>query len=118
MRMKKHSNVDRAAARTWQAPAVAPTRGRISHAVALAPVVLGVIGILTLRADAAPPAAPAAPAAQATTSGKQTLVVCSPGSPGKTDEAQPRMDTFSAAVSAKAGTQLAAVYDPTNDGGV
>ncbi|HET9623427.1 MAG TPA: hypothetical protein VFP84_18770 [Kofleriaceae bacterium] len=69
---------------------------------------------MAMFADAAPPAAPAPTA----TGGKQTLVVCSPGSPGKTDEAQPRMDAFSSAVSAKAGTQIAAVYDPTNDGGV
>jgi hypothetical protein len=56
-------------------------------------------------------AAEAAPASQ-------TLVVCSPGSPGTTDEAQPRMDAFAAAVSAKAGTALAAIYDPSEAGGV
>ena len=49
---------------------------------------------------------------------EQTLVVCSPGSPGSTDEAQPRMDAFAAAVSAKASTSLAAVYEPTENGGV
>jgi hypothetical protein len=106
MLMKKHSNPAPASARMWHALAVTKMRRRISHAVALAPVFLAV---MTVVANAAPPAA--AP-------GKQTLVVCSPGSPGKSDEAQPRMDAFSAAVSAKAGTQVAAVYDPTNDGGV
>lgn len=46
------------------------------------------------------------------------LVVCSPGSPGTTDEAQPRMDALAKAISAKAGSTLTAVYDPTDDGGV
>jgi len=46
-----------------------------------------------------------------------TLVVCSPGSPGTTDEAQPRMNAFAAAVSARAGTPLAARYEPSEDGG-
>src|SRR5262249_4243981 len=48
---------------------------------------------------------------------KQTLVVCSPGSPGTTDEAQPRMDTFAAAVSAKTGIPLQVIYEPTEHGG-
>lgn len=46
------------------------------------------------------------------------LVVCSPGSPGTTDEAQPRMDAFATALSAKAGTEIDAVYEPTEAGGV
>jgi ABC-type phosphate/phosphonate transport system substrate-binding protein len=75
--------------------------------VALAPVVLGVVVASSARVDASPAAGE-----------KQTLVVCSPGSPGKTDEAQPRMDAFAGAVSAKAGVQISAVYDPTNEGGV
>jgi len=49
---------------------------------------------------------------------KQTLVVCSPGSPGSTDEAQPRMDAFAAEISKTAHVPLAAVYDPSDDGGV
>ncbi|MDB4954958.1 MAG: hypothetical protein JWO36_2527 [Myxococcales bacterium] len=48
---------------------------------------------------------------------KQLLVVSSPGSPGSTDEAQPRMDAFAAALSAKAGIPIAAVYDPSDSGG-
>jgi hypothetical protein len=48
----------------------------------------------------------------------QTLVVCSPGSPGTTDEAQPRMDAFAAAASARAGTPIAAIYEPSDQGGV
>jgi hypothetical protein len=75
--------------------------------VALAPVVLGVLAASAVNSDAAPAAGE-----------KQAIVVCSPGSPGKTDEAQPRMDAFAGAVSAKAGAPIAAVYDPTNDGGV
>jgi hypothetical protein len=47
-----------------------------------------------------------------------TIVVCSPGSPGSTDEARPAMDAFAAAASAKAGVTLTAVYDPTEDGGL
>ena len=48
---------------------------------------------------------------------KVALVVCSPGSPGTTDEAQPRMDAFAAAVAAKAGTPLEAVYEPSDGAG-
>ncbi|HZZ85753.1 MAG TPA: hypothetical protein VFE30_14525 [Anaeromyxobacteraceae bacterium] len=55
-------------------------------------------------------AAPAAPA-------RHLLVVCSPGAPGTTAEAQPTMDAFAAALSAKAGLQLAAVYDEAEQGG-
>ncbi len=49
---------------------------------------------------------------------EQTIVVCAPGSPGSTEEAQPRMDAFAAAVGAKAGGSLAAVYEPPDAGGV
>lgn len=56
--------------------------------------------------------------AHAAPADKQTLVVCSPGSPGTTDEAQPRMDAFAAAISKKAQVPFAAVYDPSDDGGV
>lgn len=74
-------------------------------AVAVAQAAVAVaLALSALAAHAAPP--------------KQTLVVCSPGSPGTTDEAQPRMDAFAAAVSAKAGTPLDAIYDPSEDGGV
>lgn len=47
----------------------------------------------------------------------RTIVVTSPGSPGSTDDAQPRMDGFAAAVSARAHTQLGAVYEPTDAAG-
>jgi hypothetical protein len=47
----------------------------------------------------------------------RTIVVTSPGSPGSTDDAQPRMDSFAAAVSSRARTQLAAVYEPTDAAG-
>ncbi len=46
------------------------------------------------------------------------LVVCSPGSPGTTEEAQPRMDAFASTLSAKAGTRITAVYEPSEAGGV
>src|SRR5262249_62326492 len=45
---------------------------------------------------------------------KLTLVVCSPGSPGTTEEAQPRMDELASAVTAKSGTAVAAVYEPSD----
>ncbi|HEX5064073.1 MAG TPA: PhnD/SsuA/transferrin family substrate-binding protein [Kofleriaceae bacterium] len=50
--------------------------------------------------------------------GKLLLVICSPGSPGSTEEAQPRIDAFARALSAKAGTTITAVYEPTEAGGV
>jgi ABC-type phosphate/phosphonate transport system substrate-binding protein len=46
------------------------------------------------------------------------LVVCAPGSPGSKDEAQPRMDAFASTVSAKVGTEINAVYEPTEAAGV
>lgn len=46
-----------------------------------------------------------------------TLVICSPGSPGTTEEAQPRMDALAAAVTAKAGTPVEAVYEPSDGAG-
>ena len=50
---------------------------------------------------------------------EQTLVVCSPGSPGTTDEAQPRMDALASALGAKiGGGGITAVYEPTDAGGV
>jgi ABC-type phosphate/phosphonate transport system substrate-binding protein len=48
---------------------------------------------------------------------RHLIVVCSPGSPGSTDEAQPRMNAFAAALSQKAGMSIDAVYDPTDTGG-
>jgi hypothetical protein len=53
--------------------------------------------------------------------GRHVLVVCSPGSPGTTAEAQPTMDAFAAALAAKAGlpaSALGAVYDEAEDSGV
>ena len=58
-------------------------------------------------------AAPPLPAA--------TLVVCAPGYPGSTAEAQPAMDAFAAAVGQAAGWpagQLEAVYFETEQGGL
>jgi len=52
---------------------------------------------------------------------RATLVVCAPGSPGTTDEAQGAMDAFAAAVAAKAGLpagSLTAIYEPGEDAGV
>lgn len=51
-------------------------------------------------------------------SDERMLVVCSPGAPGTTDRAQPRMDAFATAVGAKAGQPLGAIYEPTDAGGV
>jgi len=52
------------------------------------------------------------------TNDERMLVVCSPGSPGTTDQAQPRMDAFATAVAAKTGHPLVAVYEPSDAGGV
>jgi hypothetical protein len=66
---------------------------------------------LAIASLAISPALAAAPA-------KPLIVVCSPGSPGTTAEAQPTMDLFAAALSAKAGLPLAAVYDESEEAGV
>jgi hypothetical protein len=50
-----------------------------------------------------------------------TLVFCAPGYPGETGDAQPYVDQFAQAVTAAAGWprgSLAAVYDPTESGGL
>ena len=50
-----------------------------------------------------------------------TLVFCAPGYPGDTSDAQPTLDQFAQKVAAAAGWpkgSLAAVYDPTESGGL
>src|ERR1700722_6388346 len=50
-----------------------------------------------------------------------TLVFCAPGYPGAANDAQPLVDQFASAAVAASGWptgSLAAVYDPTEDGGV
>ena len=50
-----------------------------------------------------------------------TLVFCAPGYPGATGDAQPYLDEFAQAVTVEAGWpkgSLAAVYDPTESGGL
>jgi hypothetical protein len=50
-----------------------------------------------------------------------TLVFCAPGYPGATGDAQPYVDQFALAAAAAAGWpagSLAAVYDPTEEGGL
>lgn len=42
-------------------------------------------------------------------------MVCSPGSPGTSDEARARMDAFAAALSTRAGARIAAIYEPAED---
>ncbi len=46
------------------------------------------------------------------------FVVCSPGSPGTTAEAQPTMNVFAAALTAKTHLSIAAVYDEAEEAGV
>jgi hypothetical protein len=46
------------------------------------------------------------------------VVFCAPGNPGTTEEAQPTMDAFATAVSAKAGLAVAATYAPSEDAGI
>ena len=50
-----------------------------------------------------------------------TLVFCAPGYPGGADDAQPLLDQFASAAAAASGWpagSLAAVYDPTEEGGL
>jgi hypothetical protein len=50
-----------------------------------------------------------------------TLVFCAPGYPGGSGDAQPLLDKFASAAAAASGWpagSLAAVYDPTEDGGL
>jgi ABC-type phosphate/phosphonate transport system substrate-binding protein len=49
---------------------------------------------------------------------KLLLVVCSPGSPGTTDEAQPRMDALASTLSTHTATAITAIYEPTEAAGV
>jgi hypothetical protein len=49
---------------------------------------------------------------------KTVIAVCAPGEAGTTADAQATMDAFAAALSAKSGAQLSAVYDQTEDAGV
>jgi hypothetical protein len=47
----------------------------------------------------------------------QTIVVCAPGAPGSTEEAQPSMDAFASALSTKSGRSFTAVYQPSEADG-
>jgi hypothetical protein len=63
----------------------------------------------------------AAPAGRADVPAPATLVVCAPGYPGSTAEAQPAMDGLAAALAGAAGLPvgaIAAVYHETEQGGV
>jgi ABC-type phosphate/phosphonate transport system substrate-binding protein len=79
--------------------------------------VLRSLAALLAAAILSVPLADAAPAATA----PATLVVCAPGSPGTTQEAQPAMDAFAKALAARAtlpAGSLAATYAATEDAGV
>jgi len=74
-------------------------------------------GVLTALLTAGPPASAGGVAAK----GPVTLVVCAPGYPGSTAEAQPAMDALAAAVAAAAGWKpgdLSAVYFESERGGL
>jgi hypothetical protein len=75
---------------------------------------------MKLAALAALSLAAAVPPARGAEPRRLVLVVCSPGSPGTTAEAQPTMDAFAAALSAKGklSPPVAAVYDAAEDAGV
>lgn len=69
---------------------------------------LAALALAARTAAAAPPA-------------PHLLVVCSPGSPGTTAEAQPTMDALALAIAARAGlppSSLAAVYEASEAGGL
>ena len=92
-------------------------RFRLAPAFALliqAFLIQALIGVVTVPARAATGAAPG------TAGGVRTLVVCAPGYPGTTEEAQPTMDAFARAAETAAGWpsgSLHAVYDETLEGG-
>jgi hypothetical protein len=48
---------------------------------------------------------------------RATVVFCAPGSPGTTEEAQPTMDAFAAAVSERGGLAVGATYAASEDAG-
>jgi hypothetical protein len=78
---------------------------------------LTVAGVLA----AAPTPHPALAAAPAAAPARKVLVVCAPGYPGSTSEAQPTMDVFAAAAAQAAGwktDQLGAVYYESFETGV
>ncbi|HYV86125.1 MAG TPA: hypothetical protein VFB49_09455 [Patescibacteria group bacterium] len=86
-------------------------------AVVLIAVVL-LVPARPIRAAAGTAAAAAAGTPPAT--GSRSLVVCAPGYPGTTEEAQPTMDAFARAAESAAGWKtgsLHAVYDETLEGG-
>jgi hypothetical protein len=71
----------------------------------------------TTAAFAASILAVTALAAEAT---RAKIVFCAPGAPGTTEEAQPAMDAFAAALAAKAGLpagELGATYAASEDAG-
>jgi ABC-type phosphate/phosphonate transport system substrate-binding protein len=77
-----------------------------SHRIHWATAALaGALALATTTGHAAPAATPA----------DYTLVACSPGSPGTTEDAKARMDAFAAAVSSRAGTRISAIYEPAED---
>src|SRR5437867_6495125 len=89
-------------------------------------VLLAAMSLLVSTPSAASAAAAAADASASThaatgaAADARTLVVCAPGYPGTTEEAQPTMDAFARAAEAAAGWpagSLHAVYDETLEGG-
>ncbi|HEX8111769.1 MAG TPA: hypothetical protein VF516_28755, partial [Kofleriaceae bacterium] len=78
---------------------------RTSYRIRSGVAIGSALALAAVTGHAAPAAAPPA----------TTLMVCSPGSPGSTDEARPRMDAFAGALSTRAGTRIAATYEPAED---
>jgi hypothetical protein len=92
-------------------------RGAITLALAAAGALVAASSLGAASALAAPAPRPTAAASTAVT----TLVFCAPGSPGTTQEAQPAMDAFAAAVARRAAApaiELAATYAASEDAGV
>jgi len=81
------------------------------------------LGVITTRhrgAAAALAASIVAATALATEAPRARIVFCAPGAPGTTEEAQPAMDAFAAALAAKAGLpagELGATYAASEDVG-
>src|SRR6059036_784782 len=95
----------------WRSAAPVGRRPRIASAFAalvlpFVMVLLAAMSLLVSTPSAAAAAADASASTHAATgaaAGARTLVVCAPGYPGTTEEAQPTMDAFARAAEAAAG---------------
>ncbi len=104
----------------WRSAAPGSRPIRIARACAAVIPVFMALALVVVALVPAMAVAPAAANAATAATGPRTLVVCAPGYPGTTEEAQPTMDAFARAAEGAAGWpsgSLHAVYDETLEGG-